>query len=204
MGEAPAAGPAEPEVAGQPVEPAASTRAGVQPVEPEAAAPSSEPAVLVCRALPPASLARLLAPFGLEVREQPEDAPIPGSYWGAPEAGIRGTTLFIRPDTPVHSALHEACHLICADPARRREMDTDAGGSTEEEDAVCYLQIVLAGHLPAIGAARLMADMDAWGYSFRLGSTRAWFERDADDARAWLVAHGLLTEEGAPTWRSRS
>ena len=49
-----------------------------------------------------------------------------------------------------------------------------------------------------------MADMDAWGYSFRLGSTRAWFERDAEDARAWLVEHGLLIAEGEPTWRSRS
>ncbi len=34
--------------------------------------------------------------------------------------------------------------------------------------------------------------MDAWGYSFRLGSTHAWFESDATDARAWLVAHGLI------------
>ena len=34
--------------------------------------------------------------------------------------------------------------------------------------------------------------MDAWGYSFRLGSTRAWFERDAEDARAWLAARSLL------------
>jgi hypothetical protein len=31
-----------------------------------------------------------------------------------------------------------------------------------------------------------MADMDAWGYSFRLGSTRAWFEADAEDAREFL------------------
>jgi len=37
-----------------------------------------------------------------------------------------------------------------------------------------------------------MDDMDAWGYTFRLGSTRAWFERDAEDARAWLAARGLL------------
>jgi hypothetical protein len=36
-----------------------------------------------------------------------------------------------------------------------------------------------------------MADMDAWGYSFRLGSTRAWFEHDADDARVFLQARGL-------------
>jgi hypothetical protein len=34
--------------------------------------------------------------------------------------------------------------------------------------------------------------MDAWGYSFRLGSARAWFEQDAEDARAFLEARGLL------------
>ena len=37
-----------------------------------------------------------------------------------------------------------------------------------------------------------MHDMDAWGYTFRLGSTRAWFEQDADDARQWLAERGLL------------
>ena len=174
----------------------------------EAAQPelSTEPeaAVLCCRELPAGSLARLLVPFGLEVRELPAGEPIPGSYWGAPEAGIRGPTLFVRPDTPVHSALHEACHLICADPARRAAINTDAGGSDQEEDAVCYLQLVLADHLPGASAARLMADMDAWGYTFRLGSTRAWFEEDAADARHWLTSQGLLTEGGAPTWRCRS
>lgn len=48
-----------------------------------------------------------------------------------------------------------------------------------------------------------MLDMDRWGYSFRLGSTRAWFERDAEDARAWLVAHGLIDPAGAVTFRLR-
>jgi hypothetical protein len=33
--------------------------------------------------------------------------------------------------------------------------------------------------------------MDAWGYTYRLGSTQAWFEQDADDARAFLEEHGL-------------
>ncbi len=44
-----------------------------------------------------------------------------------------------------------------------------------------------------------MADMDAWGYSFRLGSTRAWFEGDAADARAWLERHALVAPGGGPT-----
>ena len=37
-----------------------------------------------------------------------------------------------------------------------------------------------------------MADMDAWGYTFRLGSTRVWFEQDADEARRFLMQRGLL------------
>jgi len=68
---------------------------------------------------------------------------------------------------------------------------------------VCYLQIILAGHIGFTTEA-ICADMDAWGYTFRLGSALAWFRQDADDARAWLVHHGLLTESGAPTWSLRA
>ncbi len=160
-------------------------------------------AVLTCRELAAGAVPALLGRFGIEVVEVARGEPIPGSYWGAPEAGIRSATLYVRGDTPVHSALHEGCHLICADAERRRTLDTDAGGSDPEENGVCYLQVLLADHLPGVGRERLMADMDAWGYSFRLGSTRAWFERDAEDARAWLEEHGLLTPAGEPTWRSR-
>ena len=155
-----------------------------------------EPAVLVVGDLPEGALAGLFAAFGLTVAEVAAGEEIPGSYWGAPEAGIVGETLHVRPDTPVHSALHEGCHLICAHAAGRSGLHTDAGGTDVEENGVCYLQIVLADHLPGVGRERLMADMDAWGYSFRLGSTRAWFEGDAEDARAWLVEHGLLADTG--------
>jgi hypothetical protein len=98
----------------------------------------------------------------------------------------------VRPDTPVHSALHEGCHIVCAAAAGREGLDTDAGGTDGEENAVCYLQVLLADPLAGIDRERLMADMDAWGYSYRLGSTRAWFERDAEDAREWLIEHHLL------------
>ena len=130
--------------------------------------------------------AALLAGFGLELVAVPAEAPIPGSYWGEPEAGIIAQRVYVRPDTPVHSMLHEACHLIVLPPERRAQVHTDATDSIAEEDATCYLQILLAERLPGVGSARLMADMDAWGYSFRLGSAQAWFERDADDARQWL------------------
>lgn len=142
-------------------------------------------------------LKALLARYGLALREVPEGEPIPGSFWGEPEAGIIGDEVFVRPDTPVHSALHEGCHLICAG-ARRAEIHTDAGGSYAEEDAVCYLQIVLADRLAGVGGERLMADMDAWGYTFRLGSAGAWFAGDAEDARDWLVEGGLLDAAGRP------
>jgi hypothetical protein len=138
------------------------------------------------------ALRALLARHAIELVVVAPNQPIPGSYWGEPEAGVIGPRVFARADTPVHSVLHEACHLIVAPPARRIHIHTDASNCQAEEDAACYLQIVLADAIPGVGRARLMADMDAWGYTFRLGSARAWFERDAEDARAWLVARGLL------------
>ncbi len=160
-------------------------------------------AFALCDDLAPGVLAGVLGRFGLRLSEVAPGAPIPGSFWGEPEAGIIACEVLVRPDTPVHSALHEACHLISADAARRAAIHTDAGGDYEEENGVCYLQIVLADHLPGFGRDRALADMDAWGYSFRLGSARAWFEEDAEDARAWLAGHGLLDEAGQPTWRMR-
>lgn len=167
----------------------------------EAAAESH--AFALCGELVPGVLAALLGRFGLALREVEPGRAIPGSFWGDPEAGIIGLEVFVRPDTPVHSALHEACHLICADAARRAAIHTDAGGDYDEENGVCYLQIVLADHLPGFGRESALADMDAWGYSFRLGSARAWFDGDAEDARAWLAGHGLLDSDGQPTWRMR-
>ena len=142
-----------------------------------------------------AALGALLAPHGLAVRVVPSGEPIPGSYWGEPEAGLIGHVLWLRPDTPLHSALHEAAHYVCMSPARRAALERDAGGDDAEENAVCYLQILWADLLPGAGRARLMADMDAWGYSFRLGSAARWFAEDADDARAWLAARGLLPDD---------
>jgi hypothetical protein len=153
---------------------------------------AASPDILCLRDIAWADAAALLARHGLELVPVADGAPIPGSYWGEPEAGIIGNTVHARADTPVHSMLHEACHLIVLPPGRRAAVHTDATDSVAEEDATCYLQIVLADALPGVGSARLMADMDAWGYTYRLGSTRAWFERDADDARQWLAGRGLL------------
>lgn len=138
------------------------------------------------------AVAALLARHGLALVVVDDGAPIPGSYWGEPEAGLVGACVYARGDTPLHSVLHEACHLIVLPPERRARVHTDATDSVAEEDATCYLQIVLGDALDGVGAARIMADMDAWGYTFRLGSARAWFEHDAGDARSWLAARGLL------------
>jgi hypothetical protein len=147
-----------------------------------------------------AALSALLARYGLRFALLEDGAEIPGSYWGAPEAGLIGTTVYARADTPLHSALHEAAHAICMDGARRERLHTDAGGDYDEENAVCYLQIVLAEHL-GVSMPRMCADMDEWGYTFRLGSAQAWFTQDAEDAREWLLRRGLLTPQGAPRWR---
>ncbi len=145
----------------------------------------------------------LLRRYGLSFSLLAEGEPIAGSFWGEPEAGIIGKELLSRRDTPIHSVLHELCHIICMTPQRRRSLVGNAGGDDLEEAAVCYLQIVLADCLNGFGRDRLIADMDAWGYSFRLGSARRWFDEDADDARAWLESHGLLLADGAAVFRLR-
>jgi len=150
------------------------------------------------------ALVRLLAGYGLDTRVLAPDAAIDGSYWGDSEAGLKGNTLFARLDTPVHSVLHEAAHYICMTPERRTGLDRDAGGDDAEECAVCYLQLLLADTLPGVGREQQFADLDAWGYSFRLGSSRAWFERDAADAHAWLVRHGLIDAQARLTGQLRS
>jgi hypothetical protein len=153
-------------------------------------------AVLCVGECEPASLRNLLAQHGLQLVVLATDAVIPGSYWGEREAGLSGNQLFARLDTPLHSLLHEAAHYICMDETRRRTLHRDAGGDEAEECAVCYLQIVLADAVPECGRQRMWQDMDAWGYSFRLGSACAWFEQEAQDARQWLEQRGLLDEVG--------
>ncbi len=147
-----------------------------------------------------AAMKALLCKYGLALTMVADGAEIPGSYWGDEEAGLIADQLLVRVDTPLHSILHETCHYVCLDEARRAGINTDAGGDYDEENAVCYLQILLADHLKAFGRVRMLRDMDTWGYTFRLGSARAWFERDAGDALAWLRQRNLINEQQQPTW----
>ena len=148
-------------------------------------------------------LPRLLGRLALHVARVPAGRAIPGSYGGGSEAGLVGNRLYVRHDTPLHSALHEACHYVCMTDERRRILHTDAGGDDAEECAVCYLQIRIADQLPGVGAKQLCREMDAWGYSFRLGSAWNWYRHDAADARAQLLDWGVLAPDGTPSWRCR-
>lgn len=147
------------------------------------------------------ALAALLDHHGLGIEYVDATATIPGSYWGDREAGLIGRKLFLRADTPLHSALHEAAHFVCMDESRRIQLHRDAGGDIAEENAVCYLQILWGDLLPGVGARAIMADMDEWGYTFRLGSAARWFAEDAAEARDWLLARGLIDEDGRVRFR---
>jgi hypothetical protein len=155
--------------------------------------------VLLLNATDRVALALLLERYGMQLALVAPGEGIPGSYWGHSEAGLKGERLYARLDTPVHSVLHEASHYICMTPERRADLDRDAGGTDLEESAVCYLQVLLADELPGVGRARQLSDMDSWGYSFRLGNTRAWFEGDATDARDWLCQYGVIDAAGRVT-----
>lgn len=164
------------------------------------------PVVVRCTALRPADLDGFVAALGMQLRWVDDGAAIPGSYWGEDEAGLIGDGLYVRRDTPVHSLLHELCHWLCMDGVRRAALHTDAHpiGDDIEENATCYLQCLLADRLPGYSRARCFADMEAWGYSFVLGSAAAWFERDSEDAQAFLRRYGLIDEAGLASGRRRN
>ncbi len=75
------------------------------------------------------------------------------------------------------------------DEPRRNALHTDAKGSQAEENAVCCLQVLMAELVPGMGQARMLADMDSWGYNFMIGNARQWFFEDADDAKVTLLQH---------------
>ena len=140
------------------------------------------------------TIRKLLLDFDLEFCAVDDNTDIPGSFWGDEEAGLIGHSLFYREDTPIHSILHETAHYICLDGDRRRRLDTNAGSDIAEENAVCYLQILLARKLANYGEDRLFIDMDRWQYSFRLGSASRWFYEDAEDAKHWLIEQNLISD----------
>lgn len=148
-------------------------------------------------------LEALLHRYGLALEIVSSSTAIDGSYWGEDEAGLVGNKVLASPATPVHSILHEACHFVCMDKARREALHTDAGGGYDEENGVCYLQILLADNVSGMSRERMFRDMDAWGYSFRLGSAKAWFEQDADDALEWLITYGIVDNKSRPSWLKR-
>lgn len=144
------------------------------------------PDVTRLKDLAPSVMPNHFAPHGLTVVFVADGETIPGSHWGEEEAGLIRNKLYVRADTPVHSALHEGGHWLLMPEHRRVQLHTNAGGSLAEENAVCYLQVLMADHIQGFNRQQLFTDMDAWGYSFRLGSAKRWFEEDAEDALLWL------------------
>jgi len=53
--------------------------------------------------VPLEALESLLARYNLNLKLQPVNEAITGSFWGDSEAGVRGHSVFVRSDTPVHS-----------------------------------------------------------------------------------------------------
>ena len=134
----------------------------------------------------------LLARYDLVLIQVEDSLAIPGSFWGECEAGVIGHCVYARLDTPVHSLLHEASHLIVLPVEKRTDVHTDATDSVAEENAVCILQALLGDELAGVGRERIWADMDTWGYTFRLGSAKAYFENDANEAFAFLLMRRLI------------
>ena len=155
--------------------------------------------ILTCADIALPQLQQLLGKYGLLIHSVNDNEKIPGSWFGEPEAGIIKNNLYIRNDTPVHSALHESCHYICMDNTRRENLHTNVGGDFDEENAVCYLSILLSEAINGFGQKRMLKDMDEWGYTFRLGSSKKWFEEDAEDAFEWLLTNKIILSDCTPS-----
>jgi len=150
------------------------------------------------------SIKALVSNYGIQINCSDPGVAIPHSFWGAPEAGRIHEQLYIRVDTPIHSLLHEACHYVCMSAEQRKLTQMDAKGSAMEENATCYLQILLSDYIKEYSRTQLMEDMDVWGYSFRLGSALAWFNRDTEEVRQWLISHLIINTQDKPTWKLRN
>lgn len=73
------------------------------------AAPTAEPQVTRVGEIRFDDALALLATHDLHLHRVADGAPIPGSYWGEPEAGIIGSDVYVRDDTP--------CTRCCTKPA---------------------------------------------------------------------------------------
>ena len=136
-------------------------------------------------------VAALLARYGLAARARRRRRADPRQLLGRTRSRPDRPRVHARDDTPVHSLLHEAAHLIVLPPERaRRAYRRHRFGRGRRRR---LRAAVAARRRPARRRPRaLMADMDAWGYTFRLGSARAYFERDAEDAGPGCSARGLV------------
>ena len=150
------------------------------------------------------ALAMLLARYGLELTLVAPQEVIPGSYWGDSEAGLIGHRIHARLDTPLHSVLHEAAHSICMTPERRAGLDTDAGG----DDAGGVRRVLSAGAAGRCAAGGRAAS--GCSATWTSGATASGWaaqqpgsNQDADDARAWLVKHGVLDAQCRVTYANR-
>ncbi len=156
--------------------------------------------VLTCADIDFAQLQHLLGRYDLILHQIDDEQTIPASWFGDPEAGIIQNNVYLRGDTPVHSALHESCHYVCMSPERRKKLHTDVGGDYDEENAVCYLSILLSDYIDDFGRQRMFCDMDEWGYTFRLGCSKKWFTDDAEDAQQWLLLNRIIMPDNKPSW----
>ncbi len=77
----------------------------------------------------------------------------------------------------------------------------DAAGGLSEENATCYLQILLTDQIRGFTRIQHMNDMDEWGYSFRLGSCKTWFVQDTEDTKVWLHSQNIIDQNSHLTWK---
>lgn len=117
-----------------------------------------------------------------------------GSFWGDEEVGIIGIIVYVCGDMLVYLLLYEVCYLIVLLLECCVVVYIDVIDLIEEEDVICYLQIVLVDVFLGVGCDWLMVDMDVWGYLFWFGLICVWFEQDVENVCQFLFDWQFLVE----------
>lgn len=119
-------------------------------------------------------LIELLSRYQVKLKVLHKKDKIPYSFFGGKEPGVKGSTIYASPDSPVQGVLHELGHLAMIPMRLRHKVKEDVSRlysisgkrDRENEEGACVLQICLAPYLTGYGGRQqMLQDMNDTNYA---------------------------------------
>jgi len=137
--------------------------------------------------------------YGLSLHLVAPDEVIPARI-GASARRADGIQIFARLDTAGAFGAARGRPFYLHDAGTARRLGYRCRRRSCGRECVCYLQIILAQSLPNVGRERMCRDMDEWAIRSGWEAPRSGSIQDAEDARDWLMRHGVLDSQSRPTY----